>query len=287
MLLQVTVTLGSVSHISRPVKAANAHSRGEQPRGEPSRGDKRRERWREHRRARRAEFVEATVRAIGKYGAEVGMDDIAAEAGVSKPVLYRHFSDKSDLYLAVGEWGTDLLMQRIGPTIDESGSIQQRIRRIISTYLGVIEEYPELYRFVVRRTFADRPVEDDPVTTEKTVIANSLSRLLGEYMRSLGLDSGGVEAWSHGLVGMVQASGDWWLDRQSMSREDLTGYLTRIIWFAIDGVLRSGGIVIDPDEPLDLVAGLPGGDLPGGELRVVTGDDTDRPETGDQDAGGN
>ncbi|NYH80055.1 AcrR family transcriptional regulator [Actinopolyspora biskrensis] len=231
-----------MSHISRPVKAT-------QPQG---RNDARRERWKGHRQARRAEFVEAAIRAIGDYGAEVGMDDIAAEAGVSKPVLYRHFSDKSDLYLAVGEWGTNLLMERIRPALEQGGTVRERIERIVSTYLGVIEEYPELYRFVVRRNFADRPVQTDPVSTEKTIIANSLSRLLGEYLRSLELDSGGVEAWSHGLVGMVQASGDWWLERHSMSRDDLTEYLTKIIWFAIDGVLRSGGIVIDPDQPLEL-----------------------------------
>ncbi|PRW64806.1 TetR/AcrR family transcriptional regulator [Actinopolyspora mortivallis] len=230
-----------MSHISRPVKAIRNQENA----------DARRERWRGHRQARRAEFVEAAVRAIGTYGAEVGMDDIAAEAGVSKPVLYRHFSDKSDLYLAVGEWGTKLLMERIKPALEEGGSARERIRRIVSTYLSVIEEYPELYRFVVRRNFADRPVHTDPVSTEKTIIANSLSRLLGEYLRSLDLDSGGVEAWSHGLVGMVQASGDWWLERHSMSRDDLTDYLTKIIWFAIDGVLRSGGVVLDPDEPLE------------------------------------
>lgn len=180
------------------------------------------------------------------------MDEIAAEAGVSKPVLYRHFTDKGDLYLAVGQWGTSLLMERIGPALTECGSPKERIRRIINAYLSVIEQYPDLYRFVVRRTFAERVVDADPVTAEKTLIANTLSRLLGEYTRSLGLDSGGVEPWSHGLVGMVQASGDWWLERQSMSRDDLTEYLTRIIWFALDGVLRSGGIVIDPDQPLEL-----------------------------------
>ncbi len=250
-----------MSHLSRPVKGAK-----QQPRE-----DARRERWRGHRQARRAEFVEATVRAIGEYGADVGMDEIAAEAGVSKPVLYRHFADKGDLYLAVGEWGTDLLMQRIGPAIGEDGSINQRIHRIVSAYMGVIDEYPELYRFVVRRKFVDRPVTQDPVAEEKTVIANSLSRLLGEYMRALGLDSGGAEPWSHGLVGMVQASGDWWLDHQSMSRDDLIDYLTRIIWFAIDGVLRSGGITLDPDEPLDLGPGLRL--VPGG-----SGEDTDENE---------
>ncbi|NHD17967.1 MULTISPECIES: TetR/AcrR family transcriptional regulator [Actinopolyspora] len=231
-----------MSHISRPVKVTQSQGRS----------DARRERWKGHRRARRAEFVEAAIRAIGNYGAEVGMGDIAAEAGVSKPVLYRHFSDKSDLYLAVGEWGTNLLMERIKPALEQGGTIRERIERIVSTYLGVIEEYPELYRFVVRRNFADRPVQTDPVSNEKTIIANSLSRLLGEYLRSLELDSGGVEAWSHGLVGMVQASGDWWMERHSMSRDDLTEYLTKIIWFALDGVLRSGGIVIDPDEPLEL-----------------------------------
>lgn len=244
MLPVVTVTVGSVSHDARTVKPVTPHR------------DARRERWREHRRARRAEFVEATVRAVGKHGAEVGMDDIAAEAGVSKPVLYRHFADKSDLYLAVGQWGTNLLMEHIGPTLDEDGSPNQRIRRIVSTYLGVIEQYPDLYRFVVRRSFADGPVEDDPVSAEKTVIANSLSRLLGDYMRHLGIDSGGAEPWSHGLVGMVQASGDWWLERHSMSRENLTDYLTQIIWFSIDGLLRSAGIVLDPDEPLELGPGL-------------------------------
>ncbi|SEG77560.1 transcriptional regulator, TetR family [Saccharopolyspora kobensis] len=192
------------------------------------------------------------MRAIGKHGADVGMDDIAAEAGVSKPVLYRHFNDKSDLYVAVGEWGAELLMRRLRPLFHENGSPNQRIRRLLDAYLGTIEQYPELYRFVVQRNFADRPVHSDPVSAEKTVIANSLSRILGEYLRLLGLDSGGVEVWSHGVVGMVQASGDWWLDRQSMSRSDLTDYLAQIIWHAIDGVLRSAGLVIDPDEPLEI-----------------------------------
>lgn len=230
-----------MSHSERPVKAV--------PKGERT-GDARRERWREHRKARRAEFVEATVRAIAQHGPEVGMDEIATEAGVSKPVLYRHFSDKSDLHVAVGEWGTRLLMDRLRPLITRGGSPNQRIRSLVDTYLATIEEQPDLYRFVVQSTFADRAPRADPVSTEKTVIANSLSRLLGEYTRVLGLDSGGVEAWSHGVVGMVQATGDWWLDRPTMSRADLTGYLAQIIWFAIDGLLRSGGVVINPDEPL-------------------------------------
>ena len=60
-------------------------------------------RWAEHRRERRIELVESTLRAIRRQGATVSLDDIAAEAGTSKPVIYRHFGDRPGLYRAVVE----------------------------------------------------------------------------------------------------------------------------------------------------------------------------------------
>ncbi|HWO58697.1 MAG TPA: TetR/AcrR family transcriptional regulator [Umezawaea sp.] len=231
--------------------------------------DARRERWKGHREARRAEFVDATIRAVARNGPDVGMDEIAAEAGVSKPVLYRHFADKSDLYLAVGRRGTDMLMDRLGPAIEKDGPIRDRIRGIVDAYLCVIEENPNLYRFVVRGSFTDRPVEQDVVHEDKALIAANLARILGDYLRAFDMDSGGAEPWAHALVGMVQNAGDWWLDRQSMSRQSLSEYLATIIWHAIDGLLRSADITVDPDLP-----------LPGSvfktepTLRLINGEDT-------------
>ena len=63
--------------------------------------DRRDSRWDEHRRDRREQLVEATLAAVGKHGAGVGMEEIAAEAGTSKTVVYRHFTDRTELYVAV------------------------------------------------------------------------------------------------------------------------------------------------------------------------------------------
>ena len=63
--------------------------------------DARSTRWDEHRVEVRAQLVDATIRIIERYGAGVSMDDIAAEARVSKPKLYRYFGDKAGLNAAV------------------------------------------------------------------------------------------------------------------------------------------------------------------------------------------
>ncbi|SDN08094.1 TetR/AcrR family transcriptional regulator [Allokutzneria albata] len=213
--------------------------------------DARRERWKEHRSARRAEFVEATISALREHGPDVGMDEIAAAAGVTKPVLYRHFSDKADLYVAVGQRATEMLTERLVPALEEPGSINDIIHRALDAYLCTIEEQPELYRFMIRGGFADRPLDQDPATATEDMIATRLARLLGVYMRLLELDSGAAEPYAFALVGAVEKAGEWWLERQSMSRENLRDYLAQIVWHAIDGAARAGGIELDPDLPLD------------------------------------
>jgi len=130
---------------------------------------------------------------------------------------------------------------------DHPGDPRQPLRLVIDTYLTFIQEEPELYRFVVRRSFPDRPVQRDPVTTNNELIAGTLSKVFAERLRKLGMDPGGAETWAHAGVGMVQAAGDWWLERRTLSREALRDYLLMMAWGALDGILQAGG---SPDRML-------------------------------------
>lgn len=194
---------------------------------------------RARRRAeRRAEMVQAAMDAVRTHGAGVSVAQIAAAAGITKPVLYRHFTDRADLQLAVGQEAAALLLGRMAPELDP-GEREPReiVSSIIDAFLGAIEDETELWRFVVHH-----PIERAPgaevVEDARERIARMLATLLGDRMRAHGVDSGGAEAWAHGLVGMVQSAGDWWLERRTMSRAALTGYLTTIIWGGIAGALR-------------------------------------------------
>src|SRR6478735_7754235 len=87
------------------------------PDPDPAADDGRSSRWDDHRETRRAELVEAAVAAIDEHGPGANIAQIAASAGVSKPVLYRYFSDKDDLYRAVGAWGAQQVLDGLLPVL--------------------------------------------------------------------------------------------------------------------------------------------------------------------------
>ncbi|MGH3912112.1 MAG: TetR/AcrR family transcriptional regulator [Pseudonocardiaceae bacterium] len=193
------------------------------------------------REERRAVLVRAATAAIRKHGPEVAMEDIAAEAGVSKPILYRYFQDKADLYMAVSEHATGFMRAALLRGLDEQADLRILLRLVIDTYLTFIQQEPDLYRFVVRRSFPDRPVQRDPVTTNNELIAGTLAKIFHDRLSALGMDPAGSETWAHAGIGMVQTAGDWWLERRTLSREALRDYLLMMIWGALDGILQAGG----------------------------------------------
>lgn len=218
--------------------------------GKRGSGDARSRRWRAHREARRAELVDAAIEAIRRHGPDVGMEHIAAEAGVTKPILYRHFADKADLWVAVGQRMAEELLERIGPALRSVSENRERVAAVIDAYLATIESEPQVYQFVMRRSGADRPVSRDPVADHRELIASALARMIGDRARALGLDAGGAEPFGYGLVGLVEATGDWWLrNRQPVSREGLTEYLTALIWSGLSGLTAAADLPIGLPSP--------------------------------------
>jgi AcrR family transcriptional regulator len=223
--------------------------------------DGRSTRWSAHREARRAELVEAAVAAIDKLGPQASVEDIAGAAGVSKPVLYRYFSDKADLLAAVGAYGADLVMAAMAPALVADRAMRERVDTACDAYLALLEEHPNVFLLLVRQRAGDDEA-GDPLADGKAAIAAAIARVMGDTLRGLGLDTGGAEPWAHGLVGLGMTTGEWWLTRQTMSRASVSTYLSSFVWHALQGISQSYGVAIDGTS---------------GELRLV------QPPAGDAD----
>ncbi|MFH8369674.1 TetR/AcrR family transcriptional regulator [Streptomyces sp. NPDC018031] len=219
--------------------------------GEPGRGtDGRKSRWSAHRAARREEFIDAALRALAEHGPELHIGHVAQQAGVSKPVLYRQFADKADLLAALQERGVTMLIERVVPALDDSLPPLDRIRGAIDGFFSLLDEHPNLYWLAARTIPTGPRGEGTGVHAGKALTSAELTRIFDESLHFFGLDTRGAEPWAHAIVGMVQNTAEWWLEKQSMSRREVVDRLTEMVWAALDGFLRGYGITLDPKVPI-------------------------------------
>ncbi|MER6771806.1 MULTISPECIES: TetR family transcriptional regulator [unclassified Streptomyces] len=197
------------------------------------------ERQRTAAEARRRELLEAADRVVLRDGPQASMNAIAAEAGITKPILYRHFGDKGGLYRALATRHTDALLSALRAALDAPAERRARVESTLDTYLAAIEARPQVYRFLMH------PSDDGADTAPAPEQGFDVGRHSAPLLRRLGEELGQVivervdlgpegeqmaRIWGHGIVGMMHAAGDWWLADRPCSRERLVRSLADLLW---------------------------------------------------------
>ena len=115
---------------------------------------------------RRAQILDAATRAFARAGfAATGLDDVAAEAGITRVLLYRHFDSKADLYRAVLDRACQHLENRVGSDDFDDQAIPALLR--------AAAEDPDAFRLLFRHAAREPEFRDlvDGVTTASVDIA--------------------------------------------------------------------------------------------------------------------
>jgi AcrR family transcriptional regulator len=198
--------------------------------------------------ARRQALLDAADRAIRRAGPRVTMDEIAAEAGTAKPVLYRHFGDKGGLYQALAQRYVQVVMEAIRDATRDRDHPRARLEAAIDAYLAVVETSPQVYRFLMHRAVNERAEAHATVADFIHQLGAEYAAVLGEGLRRNGLDAEGAEPWARGIVGMVQVAGDWWLEQKAMPRERLVDHLVNLLWYGFSGL--GSGVQQSPEEAI-------------------------------------
>ncbi|MFI7226607.1 TetR/AcrR family transcriptional regulator [Nonomuraea angiospora] len=181
---------------------------------------------------RRRALLDAADRVILAQGPEVSMAAIAAEAGITKPILYRHFGDKSGLYQALADRHVRTVIARLRPELVAPGAdLRGRARATIGVYLDLISANRNLYRFLFHRASA----EDSRIRSHMTALVRGLGEELGGLLAGerAAPDPVRAQVLGHAFVGMVQTTGDWWLEHPEVDRVQVVEGLVDVIAAAL------------------------------------------------------
>jgi AcrR family transcriptional regulator len=174
---------------------------------------------------RRALIVEAAGRLFGERGYEgTRLDDIASAAGVTKPILYRHFDSKRGLYVALLARHRDDLASFTG-AIPSEGSATERLRLVLEGWLSYVEAHSYAWKMLFRDTGGGPEVQAFRLEVHARARA-----VLVEVIRSLGevpiprreLEPL-AELMSMGMASLVL----WWMDNPGVSRRAMIEAMTR------------------------------------------------------------
>ena len=187
-------------------------------------------------RDRRDELLDAVAPVLRAEGPDAPMTALAAGAGITKPILYRHFGDKEGLLAAWAERQASALGERITAELAHRRTPRSRIRSTIETYLQVLEDDPNGYWFVTRRAAPGGTPGDGPVAQVAETIVAAVAAVLREELDAAGVDPAPATTWARAIVGMVQLTGDRWLVEREPSREELASRLTDLVWLGFRGL---------------------------------------------------
>ncbi len=176
---------------------------------------------------RRGQLLDVGRELFGQKGYEAtSIEEIAAHAEVSKPVVYEHFGGKDGLYADVVAREMQQLLDRFTSALTDPGRPRQLLERAALALLGYIEEDTDGFRLLTR----DAPVTGGVSTYSSLIgeVARKVEHILGRQFESRGYDPGLAELYSQALVGMVSLVGQWWLDNRFLTKEAVAAHLVNL-----------------------------------------------------------
>lgn len=218
--------------------------------------DGRQARWEHHNQERRRVILTAAIEVIEAtpHGHEVSLAAIAERAGVGRTVIYRHFTDRSELDREIRVAILDEVWARLLPALSLEGSILQIIERVVAEYVGWAAEHPALHRVAG----SAEPDDENPLDKGLSMIAGRVTELIETAVDLLHVDvtdeqRAALDPLAHGLVGAVFGAVRRWLSRpvREPSAEVLVQLATASVWYLLKGHARALGVELRADQPIE------------------------------------
>jgi AcrR family transcriptional regulator len=186
---------------------------------------------------RREQLVDISRGLFAERGFDgTSIEEVAARAGVSKPVVYEHFGGKEGLYAVV----VDREVRRLLGMMQDSLKAEHPrvlLEQAAFALLDYIEDAPDGFRILVR----DSPIGSATGSFVSIIgdIASRVEYILVAEFKSRGFDAKVAPLYAQMLVGMVGTTGQWWLDTRSPEKHVVAEHLVNLAWNGLAGMEKN------------------------------------------------
>jgi AcrR family transcriptional regulator len=198
---------------------------------------------------RREQLVAVASEIFARKGFDAtSMEEVAAKADISKPIVYQHFHDKEGLFAAVVEREMEELKGRIMPAITRGGSSQDVLARVVTAFLDFIDENPIGFKLLVRDSPAT--LVGGPYQPFLQLLIDAIADSLAENFTYFEENRGAATFYSQMLIGVVLFTGQWWAERHWPAKAVVIGHLVNLAWNGLAAMANP------PAAPLGAGVGL-------------------------------
>ena len=183
---------------------------------------------------RREQLIEIARGLFAERGFDgTSIEEIAAHAEVSKPVVYEHFGGKEGLYAVVVDREVRSLLSQVRAALT-AGEPRLLVEQAAFALLDYIEDSSDGFRILVR----DSPIGSSSGSFVSIIndVASRVEHILAAEFTARGYDAVAAPMYAQMLVGMVATTGQWWLDAQSPSKEEVAAHLVNLAWHGLAGI---------------------------------------------------
>jgi AcrR family transcriptional regulator len=175
----------------------------------------------------RQRLLDDAMTAIRVHGSSVSVENIAAQAGVSKPVIYAEFGDKAGIADALALERAQQMERTLIAQLADSEPLDtsMAVQLGASALIGLLVDEPEIYGFIVRSMRdSDRGVLDNPLVRTLHERVGMLISLLAPDA-----DKAMVSVVTDGMFGFIFAMVESWQVAREPSQEEVARMIVTLV----------------------------------------------------------
>ena len=190
------------------------------------------------RSERREQLIAVSRELFACHGFDaISIEEIATQAGVTKPVIYEHFGGKEGLYQVIVDRELSRLSLMLTEHITPGQPVSLILKGIVVAILDYADDEPNGFRLLTHQS--PSAVSSGRFSTVMYDVAEEVSALLEPQFDSLGLAAHTAPLYGQMLAGAVANAALWWSATRTISKEEAAAHVTNLIYHGLHAMRRN------------------------------------------------